>query len=82
MFEPSVEKILMFFETQIFASLFDQAVHESQLAKFASRILAMDRAAQNIEVKLKRLELEKLKTVHSVSGKKQLDSLVSTSLTV
>ena len=35
MFEPSVEKILMFFETQIFASLFDQAIHESQLAKFA-----------------------------------------------
>ena len=36
------------FETQIFASLFDQSIRESQLAKFASRILAMDRAEQNI----------------------------------
>ncbi|OGM20043.1 hypothetical protein A2714_02605 [Candidatus Woesebacteria bacterium RIFCSPHIGHO2_01_FULL_38_9] len=77
MFEPSVEKILMFFETQIFASLFDQAIHESQLAKFASRILAMDRAEQNIATRLKRLELEKLKTTHKVASKKQLNSLGS-----
>ncbi len=77
MFEPSVEKILMFFETQIFASLFDQAIHESQLAKFASRILAMDRAAQNITTRIKKLELEKLKTAHKVASKKQLNSLSS-----
>ncbi|OGM19489.1 hypothetical protein A2686_01850, partial [Candidatus Woesebacteria bacterium RIFCSPHIGHO2_01_FULL_38_10] len=51
-FEPSVEKILMFFETEIFASLFDQSIRESQLAKFASRILAMNVASENIRTRL------------------------------
>src|SRR3989344_3194615 len=74
-FEPTVEKILMFFETQIFASLFDQSIRESQLAKFASRILAMDRAAENIDKRLKSLDLEKLKLSHRSLDKKQLNSL-------
>ena len=76
-FEPSVEKILMFFETEIFASLFDQSIRESQLAKFASRILAMDKADQNIEGKLKDLRLERLKLTHKLSASKQLNSLSS-----
>lgn len=76
-FEPSVEKILMFFETQIFASLFDQAIRESQLAKFASRILSMDRATENIRQKLMQLNLEGLKISHSIANRKQLNSLSS-----
>jgi ATP synthase F1 gamma subunit len=76
-FEPSVEKILMFFETQIFASLFDQAIRESQLAKFASRILSMDRAADNIRTKLKELTLENLKISHNLANRKQLNSIAS-----
>ncbi|OGM24064.1 hypothetical protein A2715_02705 [Candidatus Woesebacteria bacterium RIFCSPHIGHO2_01_FULL_39_32] len=75
-FEPSVEKILMFFETQIFASLFDQSIRESQLAKFASRILAMDRASTNSSLRLKKLNLQKLKAMHNVTNKKQLNALV------
>lgn len=76
-FEPSVEKILMFFETQIFASLFDQAIRESQLAKFASRILSMDRANENIRKKLSDLNLEGLKISHNIANRKQLNSLSS-----
>ena len=76
-FEPSVEKILMFFETQIFASLFDQAVRESQLAKFASRILSMDRASDNIKNKLNELNLQNLKMSHNIANRKQLNSLAS-----
>lgn len=76
-FEPSVEKILMFFETEIFASLFDQSIRESQLAKFASRILAMYRADQNISKRLKDLSLERLKLAHKQASKKQLNSLSS-----
>lgn len=76
-FEPSVEKILMFFETQIFASLFDQAVRESQLAKFASRILSMDRASDNIGKKLDELNLQNLKISHGIANRKQLNSLAS-----
>lgn len=76
-FEPSVEDILMFFETQIFASLFDQALRESQLAKFASRILAMDRATQNIEERIKNLNLQRLSLAHKLADTKQLNSLSS-----
>jgi len=74
-FEPTVEKILMFFETQIFASLFDQSIRESQLAKFASRILAMDRATENINDRIKDLQLERLESSHRLANKKQLNSL-------
>jgi F-type H+-transporting ATPase subunit gamma len=75
LFEPSIEEILMFFETQIFASLFDQSLRESQLAKFASRILAMDRATQNIEKKVDTLNLSKLTISHKLANIKQLNSL-------
>lgn len=74
-FEPNIEKILMFFETQIFASLFDQAIRESQLAKLASRILAMDKAAENIRKRLRSLRVERLKFIHKNENKKQINSL-------
>ena len=76
-FEPSMEKILMFFEAEIFASLFDQSVRESQLAKFASRILAMDRAFETINQRLKYLDLEEMKLSHKTANNKQLNSLSS-----
>jgi F-type H+-transporting ATPase subunit gamma len=74
-FEPSVEDILMFFETQIFASIFDQSIRESQLAKFASRILAMDSASQNVDKRLSELHLKKLNFMHKLSNDRQLNSL-------
>jgi F0F1-type ATP synthase gamma subunit len=73
--EPSIEKILGFFETEIFASLFDQTIRESQLAKFASRILAMDSAEVNIRKKLAEVELEKLKLEHKIINQKMLNSM-------
>lgn len=78
LFEPSLERILMFFETEIFASLFDQSIRESQLAKFASRIMAMDRASQNIRDKVGDVNLEMLKAVHRIVNRKQLNTLSST----
>jgi len=76
-FEPTMEKILMFFETEIFASLFDQIIRESQLAKFASRILAMDMAGENIRNSLKRVSLDKLRLIHKIANTKQLNTLPS-----
>jgi len=75
-FEPSIEDILTFFETQMFASVFDQAIRESQLAKFASRILAMDRASQNIQERLKVLSQARLKTFHDKINIRQINSLI------
>lgn len=74
-FEPSVEKILIFFETEIFASLFDQSIRESQLAKYASRIMAMDEAAENIKNEIGKLNIERLKIEHRVKNSKQINAL-------
>ena len=76
-FEPSIEEILMFFETEIFASLFEQSVQESQLAKLASRIVSMDKANENIKEWVKDLKFEKLRIIHQESGKKQTNMLSS-----
>lgn len=74
-FEPTLEKILMFFESEIFASLFEQSVGESELAKSASRVMAMDKAAANINKYLDELKMEKLKISHRMSNRRQLNSL-------
>lgn len=76
-FEPSLDKILVFFESEIFASLMDQVMRESQLAKLASRITSMTKAGENITTRLKRMQLEKLRMVHSISNKKQINSIAS-----
>lgn len=77
-FEPNLKKILSFFETEIFASLFEQAVREGQLAKFASRVMAMNKAEENIDEELKDLVLEKLRVNHQITNRKQLNSLAPT----
>ncbi len=76
-FEPSLDKILKFFEGEMFTSIMDQVLRESQLAKFASRITAMTKAGENITQNLKKMEIEKLKLIHSIANKKQIDSLSS-----
>lgn len=76
-FEPSLEKILAFFEEEIFASLFEQSIHESELAKFASRMVTLDKASQNIKDRVKRVEFMKRLTNHRTMNKKQQDSLGS-----
>src|SRR5258708_13810878 len=78
LFEPSLEEILMFFEKEMFSSIFEQTISESQLAKFASRMLAMDSAGEKIRENLKTATDTKLKLMHAINNKKQLESLAST----
>jgi F-type H+-transporting ATPase subunit gamma len=75
LFEPTLEQILKFFETEMFSSVFEQAINESQLAKFASRMLAMDRASMNIKVNIKEVMVERLRMTHRLMNRKQLNSL-------
>ena len=74
-FEPTLEQILKFFETEMFSSVFEQALNESQLAKFASRMLAMDRASLNIKENIKGVMVERLRLTHRLMNRKQLNSL-------
>lgn len=79
-FEPSLEKIMAFFEAEIFSSIFEQTIFESQLAKFASRMTSLEIRVEKIKELLKLIEIEKQKVKHRIMNKKQLDTLSSISL--
>ena len=75
LFEPSVEEIVSFFETQVFASLLKQTITESQLARYASRIKAMEETLTRIESKEKRMKILAARELHKIADKKQLNNL-------
>lgn len=79
-FEPDLNKILEFFEATIFSSLFEQAVFESQLAKFASRMTSLELRVESINDVLKKINLEKEKIRHRTINKKQLETFSSMDL--
>ena len=58
-FEPVLEKIFYFFETQIIANLFSQTLLENQLARHASRVNAMEEALIHIAEESKKLNITK-----------------------
>jgi ATP synthase F1 gamma subunit len=80
LFEPSLEKIIGFFENEIFAGIIHQAVTESELARYASRITTLDIAQENIKQKLKAIALEERIATHRIINKKQTEALAGISL--
>lgn len=74
-FEPVLEKIFHFFETQIMATLFSQTLLENQLARHASRVNAMEEALIHIEDEAKKLNLERTRIRHILQNKKQLETM-------
>lgn len=79
-FEPSLEDIVRFFESELFASIFEQATYESHLAKFASRMFNLDLATENIGKRLRAVELGIRRIKHRTENSKQLSSLSGMSL--
>jgi F0F1-type ATP synthase gamma subunit len=77
-FEPGLEEILMFFETEVFTSSFDHSIRESQLAKYSSRIFAMDKASQTISRALKKTKEDELRVTHRHNNRQIINSLAST----
>ncbi|NTU73026.1 hypothetical protein HGB07_02505 [Candidatus Roizmanbacteria bacterium] len=76
-FEPSVDKILHFFQNQLIVSLFKQAMFESQLARFASRITAMDEALQHIDSYLGTLKATNRLLNKRLEGKRQIEKIAA-----
>lgn len=74
-FEPTLEKIFHFFETQIMANLFSQTLLENQLARHASRVNAMEEALIHIEDESKRLHQLSNRLKHLNQNKKQLETV-------
>jgi len=73
LFEPSPQKILEFFETEIIDALFSQKVFEHQLARFAARMVAMDQATENANLALNKLDREYKGFRRKSLNKKQLE---------
>lgn len=55
-FEPSIEEIVTFFEAQVLSSIFEQAMYESALSKFASRLINLDSAVVNVSKRIKKTQ--------------------------
>ena len=74
-FEPTLEKIFHFFETQIMANLFSQTLLENELARHASRVNAMEEALAHIEEESKKLNQLRIRIRHLSQNKKQLETI-------
>lgn len=74
-FEPTLEKIFHFFETQIMANLFSQTLLENQLARHASRVNAMEEALIHIEEETRKLNAVTVRLKHLSQNKKQLETI-------
>jgi len=73
--EPSVEEVAEFFEKQIVASIFEQTVYEASLSKFASRMMSLDFANENITASLHKGNFARLKLKHTSDSISQLERL-------
>lgn len=71
-FEPTLEKIMAFFEKEIVASIFEQTVLESELAKFAARMVALDSSSENTKTRLKQVIFQRERLKHQKANKEQV----------
>jgi len=76
-FEPSLEKIMEFFEKEILGSIFQQTIFESELAKFAARMVALDQASGNTKIRLKQVMIQKEMIKHQETNRRQLEKFAS-----
>lgn len=73
--EPSTEEVAQFFEKQILASVFEQSMFESSLSKYASRMISLDMASDNILNYLKAARYQTVKLRHLVNNIKQTERI-------
>ncbi len=74
--EPSLHNILIFFETQIFNSLFKRGVEEATLAQIGARVSSLEKSTYEIDKKVKLLNYMNLKGNKYLKNRKQQGLLV------
>lgn len=72
LFEPSAEAVLDFFEREITMALFNQCLLEHQLARYASRAIAMYQANENAKKMEKNFEMLGYKLKREILNKEQI----------
>lgn len=80
LFEPSIGDVLRTFEEEIMITLFQQTMHESQLAKFATRLFYLDQATVSIDDALVGAQHVHRKVVRAATARKQLNNISGISL--
>lgn len=75
LYEPNVSTVMSYFEKQIFAAVFQQRLHESELAQLGARIKAMEDASGNVSTRLNVLYKQKRRQTQATDNKKQLERL-------
>jgi len=75
LFEPNLDKILNFFELQIFAILFNKTIEESDLAHLGARLTTLEATTQTLEEYTKKLQLQYQKLKRMSDNKKQRQRL-------
>jgi len=80
LFEPSPEAVLEFFETEIIVVLFSQTILEHQLARYASRVMAMYQATENTKKLERKLSIVENKLKRQRLNKKQIELFSSVGL--
>lgn len=75
LFEPSLDHVVDFFNTQILSLLLHQTWNESWLSLLGSRITAMEKASLNIDERLHKMAWEKRREERRIANKKQRDRL-------
>ncbi len=74
-FEPSLVTVMQYFETEILSAVFEQAMFESGLSKYSSRMINLDSAVSKITENLATTKLKNRKLMHRSENKKQLTKL-------
>lgn len=72
-YEPSIGVVGEKFAKEISASIFSQSMKENQLAKYASRLIHLDTALENIDQKLNLFSQERLRMRKKAEQKKQTE---------
>jgi len=79
LFEPSLDNIVTFFETQITATLFRLTLDESRLANLGSRITTLESSLNNLEREVTMLERRQKVIIRGIQNRKQLQRLAGIS---
>lgn len=76
-FEPSLEDLVAYFEQETLRSMFKHSIHESNLSKYASRMISLDVATERINNKITEGRLAFQRERHRVQSSKQTATLAS-----
>lgn len=77
-FEPELEKILKFFDSQITTLLLEQTFLEAELARTASRLISMDSAQMKADKQIKEQQKMLFSAQRSIVNSRMLNTITAT----